>query len=248
MAANNPTFQACFDTLLKTVQIPTKECLPLLFSRGLGVAMVALSPASKAPQIVNLVRSKSAEGILVQMFVLEVAVFSISWAYQAGMNLAFAEYGEAVILNWMTVIIVILVLKYSPGGLKTLHLLLMVAYFIVLGAMLSGLVPLVMLRLAFTWSVLFNIGGRVPQILTNWRNGTTGQLSLVMFVLNLGGSAVRVLTSFVQIVTSPQWSTDLLFVFGNYVLSAALNGVLTLQILYYSYYLKTASGNNKKAE
>jgi len=221
--------------------MPSKECLPVLVSKLLGLAIVVTSPASKLPQIMNLVKSKSAEGIVVQMFACEVMVFSISWSYMAGQSMAFSEYGEAVIMNFLTCIIVVLVLTYAPGGIRALHIVMMVMYVILLVAMLSGLVPLFMLRLAFTGSILFNISGRVPQMLQNWRAGSTGQLSLVMFILNLGGTGVRVLTSLVQVLSAGVWDTDLLFVLFNNVLSAGMNGIIVLQILYYTYYLpKTA--------
>lgn len=234
-----PTYAVCLERLQATHQMPSAECLPILISKLLGLAIVVTSPASKLPQIFNLVKSKSAEGIVVSMFICEVIVFSISWAYMAGQGMAFVEYGEAVIMNFLTCIIVTLVLAYSPGGVTLMHVLMMSAYAILLVAMLSGFVPLFMLRIALTGSVIFNISGRVPQILQNWRKSSTGQLSLIMFILNLGGTGVRVLTVLVQVLQASSWDKDLLFVLFNNVLSAGLNGIIVLQILYYTYYLKT---------
>ena len=69
-----PSYEACLAKLLSTYNVPSKECLPVLISKLLGLTIVVTSPASKLPQIMNLVKSKSAEGIVVQMFACEVMV------------------------------------------------------------------------------------------------------------------------------------------------------------------------------
>eukprot|EP00931_Biecheleriopsis_adriatica_P105106 TRINITY_DN79695_c0_g1_i1.p1 TRINITY_DN79695_c0_g1~~TRINITY_DN79695_c0_g1_i1.p1 ORF type:complete len:258 (+),score=45.20 TRINITY_DN79695_c0_g1_i1:34-774(+) len=240
-----PTAEACLSDLIKMLQFPSELCLPVLFSYAMGWAIVLGSPLAKVPQILNVVKSKSADGIRIDMFVLEVLVYSISWAYSAGMGMTFREYGEAAILNVMTCILVALLLIYSPSGVTAPHIALAIAYAVLLYLSLTGVMPLAVLRAGFSASVLFNITGRVPQILQNFRSSSTGQLSLVTFLLNAGASGVRVLTSLLQLINAGTLDKDLLFVLGNYVLSAAMNGVIFLQIVYYNYVAKDPATKKK---
>ena len=71
----------------------------------------------------------------------------------------------------------------------------------------------------------FGLSARIPQIITNWRQGHTGQLSLVSWSFSLAGSAVRIFTTLREVPDKL-----ILFMFMSGFLC---NLTLVLQILYY---------------
>ena len=64
---------------------------------------------------------------------------------------------------------------------------------------------------------------RVPQIITNWKQGHTGQLSFITWLFTLCGSAARIFTT-LQEVNDP-------FIAGSYIISTSCNALLVFQIL-----------------
>ena len=71
----------------------------------------------------------------------------------------------------------------------------------------------------------FGLSARIPQIITNWRQGHTGQLSLVSWSFSLAGSTVRIFTTLMEVPDKL-----ILFMFMSGFLC---NLTLVLQILYY---------------
>lgn len=69
------------------------------------------------------------------------------------------------------------------------------------------------------------ICSRVPQIMTNFRNGSTGQLAFISFMLSFLGCVARLGTVLVE--------TDDIYFQAQFFLSTALNGVIVFQFLLY---------------
>mmetsp|Transcript_14109 Transcript_14109/g.40092 ORF Transcript_14109/g.40092 Transcript_14109/m.40092 type:complete len:106 (-) Transcript_14109:3-320(-) len=65
--------------------------------------------------------------------------------------------------------------------------------------------------------------GRIPQIVMNWKNGDTGELSLTTCVLNFAGNLVRIFTTLVM-------TQDLIILVG-FGLNLIVNTTLMLQCL-----------------
>ena len=77
------------------------------------------------------------------------------------------------------------------------------------------------------------------QVLTNYRNGSTGQLSAITLTLLFGGALARIFTSVQE--------TGDITVIATYVVSFVVNGMLVGQIIYYwnSPPLATHTSSNK---
>lgn len=71
-----------------------------------------------------------------------------------------------------------------------------------------------------TLSAIF---ARVPQMITNYKQGHTGQLSFITWFCTLAGSAARIFTT-LQEVNDPM-------IAASYIISTACNAVLVFQIL-----------------
>lgn len=82
---------------------------------------------------------------------------------------------------------------------------------------MQSIVPLI--------STAFGLSARIPQIITNFKQGHTGQLSLASWSFSLVGSAVRIFTTLMEVPDKL-----ILFMFGSGFLC---NLTLVLQILYY---------------
>lgn len=55
--------ETCYKNLLLDINLESTECLKLAISKGLGIGIIAASTIVKVPQIIKLLKSRSAEGI-----------------------------------------------------------------------------------------------------------------------------------------------------------------------------------------
>ena len=84
---------------------------------------------------------------------------------------------------------------------------------------------------------MFHTGHTVPQILTNFRNGHTGQLALVTWVLNFLGALARVFTTLQEV--------DDVLVLAGFVAGASLSFIIIVQIFLY-WGVKPAAAKSKQ--
>ena len=80
--------QHCFDVLVWDANLLDPPCLRL----GLGI--VVFGSIIKFPQIYKIVSSRSAQGISLAMYILEVVAYTISLAYAIRLRIPFSTYGE----------------------------------------------------------------------------------------------------------------------------------------------------------
>ena len=91
--------------------------------------------------------------------------------------------------------------------------------------MFSGLVP------EWAWEYLvgsinvLNLASRLPQVYSNFKNGSTGTLSFLTWFLNFVGSAARIFTVMKE---TQDFAMTMI-----YVQSTTVNGILVSQILWY---------------
>lgn len=86
-------------TSLKHGKLPPQPILTALISRVLGLGIVAGSTMVKLPQVLAVVRAKSAEGLSPLSFELETLGLAIAATYGILHNLAFSAYGESIVSN-----------------------------------------------------------------------------------------------------------------------------------------------------
>ena len=84
----------CYTVLLVDSDVWHGGCVRLAVSKGLGVGIIVFGSIIKVPQIMNIVRARSAQGISLAMYVLEVLAYTISLAYAVRGRLPFSTYGE----------------------------------------------------------------------------------------------------------------------------------------------------------
>lgn len=204
--------------------VPPVEALKLLVSKLLGFAILAGACITKLPQILNVVRSKSAEGLSALSFELEALVLIIHTSYGALSGLPFSSYGEAGILCCQSLLLLCLVYYYSAASRFRATAVLGLLSALV-AAVILGQVSMQHVQLAFDFNNVLNMGARLPQIYKNFRAQATGQLSLTTSAINTLGAVIRIFTSLTDKAGAAMVRT--------YVLSLIMNSTLLAQILYF---------------
>lgn len=166
----------CYKSLLLDVDLENTECLKLAVSKGLGIGIVGASSVVKVPQIIKLVKSRSASGVSFLSYLLETGSYLISLAYNFRNAFPFSTYGETALVLGQNVIITVLVLNYS--GRVSLAALVIAALAISFVTLFDQKV-LSMQQLSYlqAGAGVMSVASKVPQILAIWQQGGTGQLS-----------------------------------------------------------------------
>lgn len=178
-AAESLLGPACHSKLLSDLDFSAanKECVRLAVSKALGLGVVSASAVVKIPQLLKLLSSRSARGVSFLSYALETASFVIALAYNVRRGFPFSTFGETAFIAVQDVAIAALILVFSGrGALAGAFVgMLGVAGYALFGE--SGLVDMNMLSWLQAGAGLLAVTSKVPQILTIWSEGGTGQLS-----------------------------------------------------------------------
>ncbi|XP_072704806.1 mannose-P-dolichol utilization defect 1 protein [Ciconia boyciana] len=215
--------ERCFDELFLRLHLLHVPCLKILLSKVLGYAIVAGSVMVKLPQVLKVAGARSGAGLSLPAVLLELLALGGSGAYRWARAFPFSAWGEALFLLLQTLTIAFLIQHF--GGRTGRGLLLVAGYAALLGALLSPRTPLALTTLLQAANLPIIILSRLLQALANYRQGHTGQLSGVSTALLLGGALARIFTSL-------QETGDALLAL-TFAASAACNGLLLAQLLYY---------------
>lgn len=215
---------ACFEDLVVNLNFSNIPCVKMAVSKGLGLGIVIGSSLVKLPQVLKIAKSGSGEGISVVGVLLELVAISFSGTYSFTQGFPFSSYGESVFLAIQTTMIGVLVIAFSRGRLQALLFAALYA-----GSVWALLTPTVVPSSVLWYGQAANIPmillGKFIQIVTNFRNGHTGQLSsITCFLLALGAIA--------RIFTSVQETGDQIVIM-TYVCSSVVNCIIALQVMLY---------------
>ncbi|KAL3514449.1 hypothetical protein ACH5RR_027166 [Cinchona calisaya] len=205
-------------------QIPEKDCLLPLISKILGYCIVAASTTVKLPQILKILKHQSIRGLSVVAFELEVIGYTIALAYCVHKGLPFSAYGELAFLLVQAIILVAIIYYFSqPVGTKIWIRALI--YCGIAPTILAGRIDPILFEALYASQHAIFFFARVPQIIENFKNGSTGELSFLTSLMNFGGSMVRVFTSL-------QEKAPMSVVLGSAV-GVVTNGTILSQIIIY---------------
>ncbi|CAG5179372.1 uncharacterized protein ALTATR162_LOCUS9197 [Alternaria atra] len=215
---------ACYKTLIYNVDLTATECVKLAISKGLGIGIIGASSIVKIPQLLKLLNSQSAEGLSFLSYLLESSSYLISLAYNVRHGFPFSTYGETALILVQNIAIASLVLKYSGRGVGVAG---WVGGLAVAGAALFNdqWIDTEKLSLLQATAGVLGVASKVPQILTVWSEGGTGQLSAFAVVNYLLGSLSRIFTTLQEV-------DDPLILYG-FIAGFVLNAILFLQVVYY---------------
>lgn len=216
---------------------PHPECVSLAISKALGIGIITAASVVKVPQIIKLVKSQSSEGLSFSSYLLETASFVISLAYNIRNGNPFSTYGETSLIAVQDVLISVLILIYSnrtPQAGAFLAAVGSAVYALIVSDTLVSSAQMTSLQAG---SGVLSIASKLPQILTVYSQGGTGQLSAFAVFNYLFGSLTRIYTTLQEV-------DDKLILYG-FVAGFFLNAVLALQMLYY-WNSPTTAGHGKE--
>ena len=232
--------EPCHSALLLDLDVASHpECASLAVSKALGIAIITAASVVKVPQIIKLVRSKSAEGLSFSSYVLETASFLITLAYNVRQGNPFSTYGEVCFILVQDVLISVLILAYS-GKLPQAG-----AFLAAVGSSLYALLGSDTLVNASQMTQFqagagaLGVASKVPQILAVYNQGGTGQLSAFAVFNYLAGSLSRIFTTLQEV-------DDKLILYG-FVAGFVLNAILASQMVYY-WNSPTTAGHGKEVD
>jgi mannose-P-dolichol utilization defect protein 1 len=213
----------CFNEF-KRLNFFYQDCISITISKILGYGIILGALLVKIPQVFNIMKAKSADGLLLSMFYLEILMYMISGSYNKHLGSPFSTYGENFALLAQNIIIVFFAWKYSDHTSTSSKLLLsvgMTSMFLYL--IWDNELP------EYLWTSLMNlqfvmiIMSRVPQIKQNFETKSTGHLSIITFVMNAVGNMARLFTLMKETTDSMSMTTA--------IISFVLNMTLVVQIL-----------------
>ncbi|KAF5233390.1 hypothetical protein FAUST_8200 [Fusarium austroamericanum] len=216
--------ETCYKSLLLDVNIEDVDCIKLGVSKALGIGIIAASAVVKVPQIKKLLSSKSAEGVSFLSYALETASYLISLAYNIRNGFPFSTFGETALIVGQNVIISVLVLNYSDrASLAAVFVAGLAAAAATFFA--ENIVDAQTLGHLQAGAGVLSVASKIPQILTIFQQGTTGQLSAFAVFNYLAGSLSRIFTTLQEV-------DDKLILYG-FISGFALNAILALQMIFY---------------
>ncbi|XP_071276202.1 mannose-P-dolichol utilization defect 1 protein [Agelaius tricolor] len=211
----------CFDRFFLRFQLLDVPCLKILLSKVLGYGIVAGSVLVKVPQLLKVWGSRSGGGLSLPSVLLELLALGGSVGYGCARGFPFSAWGESLFLLLQSLTLLFLILHF--GGRTGRGLALVAVFGAFLGVLVSPLTPLSFITALQALNLPIIILSRLLQIVTNARQGHTGQLSGVSTGLLFGGALARIFTSLTE-------TGDLLLA-STFAASAACNGVLLAQVL-----------------
>jgi mannose-P-dolichol utilization defect 1 len=229
----------CHDALLLDLDITTHpECLKLAVSKTLGIGIVSTAAVVKVPQILKVVQNQSAAGLSFSSYALETASFLITLAYNVRNGWPFSTYGETALILAQDVIISVLVLHFTKkDGIAAAFVAgVAAAVYVLLGS--DSLVDAPAMNYLQAGAGVLSVASKVPQIVTVYREGGTGQLSAFAVFNYLAGSLSRIFTTLQEV-------DDSLILYG-FIAGFVLNAVLAGQMVYYWNAKGTTAGHGQE--
>jgi mannose-P-dolichol utilization defect protein 1 len=233
----------CYKTLLLDIDIEATECIKLAISKGLGIGIIAASSIVKVPQMIKLIKSKSASGISFLSYLLETSAYLISLAYNVRQGFPFSTYGETGLILVQNVVIAVLVLNYS-GRPTTGAVFVAALATSALTLFGKNFVDMNTLSYFQAGAGFLGIASKLPQIMAVWQEGGTGQLSAFAVSLSIQDTLLEgyllnhtqvfnyLVGSLSRIFTTLQEVDDKLILYG-FIAGFVLNAILALQMVYY---------------
>ncbi|KAI7874342.1 uncharacterized protein EV154DRAFT_430364 [Mucor mucedo] len=213
--------QTCYVSLFEDWAFNDVSCLKLAISKCLGLGIVVGGSIVKIPQIVTIVRHRSAKGLSITSFLLETVAYQIVLIYNTRLYHPFSTYGEVLFMTLQNIIICLLIAHYH---LQSKHTLAILALFSALFLLLWS-VPSWCMALLYAAQIPIGLASKIPQIRTNYYNASTGQLSVFACLNYFIGTTARAFTTFTEL-------DDNIMLIGN-LLASFLNAVLCFQLYIY---------------
>ena len=162
---------------------------------ALGYSCIIGSVFRCVPQIHRIVTRRSVEGISFFAILTEFLIYSINLAYNVHYKYPFNTYGDLAV-SWFVLIFVLLLMqcfrKFDKWRVASVSAMSAIWCFVLFS---DSLPEKILSYLQAASSVGLAFGSRIPQIWLNFQQGSTGELSIIMFIANALGCLIRAFTT-----------------------------------------------------
>jgi mannose-P-dolichol utilization defect protein 1 len=215
--------EKCYVELVENLNVKNVDCIKYAFSKVLGLGMVCGGAILKVPQIIKILLSKSTRGISVTSYFLEMLALLINISYNIRFQYPFTTWGEFPFIAVQCFIVLFLIYFFRKSRKNLIFFL--SPLLILLVIFNPKIISNSLLQILQTSTIGITIASRLPQIITNYKHRSTGELSALTVFFQCAGSLARVFTTIQEV-------DDYVVMAGN-LIASTLNTVLFFQVLYY---------------
>lgn len=166
----------CYRVLILEVNAEP-ECMKQALSKVLGLGIIAMSAVVKLPQLVKILEAQSGAGLSFSALALETVSFVVTAAYNFRSGNPITTYGEAGLIGAQNMAIGTSMLAFdSHPAYAGMWIGTISALAVLLSREQSG-VSFDLVQTAMAGASALGVLSKVPQIWTNYQQGSTGQLS-----------------------------------------------------------------------
>ena len=103
----------CYHEIFTELNVTNVDCLTMIASKGLGYAILAGSLLLRVPQILNILKAKSVDGLSFASEVLMIMSIFSALSYGYSKQFPISAYGDSYALFAQTAVVLLLVLLYQ---------------------------------------------------------------------------------------------------------------------------------------
>lgn len=189
----------CMDLLKKGLLF--QDCFQIYISKILGLSIVIFSSILKVPQIRNITKDQSVEGLTALSIYCELIVCYFASLYAIHIGIPFSTYGENVLIFVQCFIILLLFWKYSlPCNCaftkigRVLFILFLIGFAYLCNFEDGALIPETLWTFVGSSSMPLLSVGRFSMIYYCYAKKSTGTISSFNFIMNFLGNITRLFT------------------------------------------------------
>ena len=231
--------EECFAKLEADVSsfINDSDCVKFSISKLIGYVIILGAVIVKVPQIIKILANCSTKGINSYSYYVETTQYMQIAAYAMHLNLQFSVYGENLFLVAQNIAIVLLMWHFDHSIAFFEKLIFSAFYGAYATALFGGYLPEHAWAFVSSSSLMMSFAARIPQIIQNYKDQSTGHLAFITFFMMFAGSIARAATVLFE--------SDDVMLRAQYALGLLLNFLIIVQ---FGLYWNNKEGEKAKTE
>ncbi|XP_043289889.1 solute carrier family 66 member 3 [Venturia canescens] len=193
-------------------------------ANALSIITIASCFILKVPQIINLIKLKTAVGISMLSLLLELTSYTVMTSYNYTNGYSILSYMEYPVILAQEFVLIYFVLKYL-NQLNTRSLTAAIFYFILSACLVFQVIPKMILTFMASICTPISASSKVIQLLAILRAKNADSVSPLTWLISAFTNLTRVFTIWMD-------SADLLLL-GNFIISVTLSSSIMFTALYY---------------
>ena len=200
----------------------TPQCVQWLISKTLSLFIITGACLLKVPQINNLITAQTSNGLSLEAQYFDLYSYSASASYNMLIKAPITTYFENIIILVQVLVIIALVWKYNntPYQQRLMVFVSMIGFILVVNLLPQQLWSILIITSSFS-----TMSSRVTQIVTNYKHGNTGVLSIITVFMQVFGTMIRVFTTLTEVGD--------VAILITFIMTFMLNSIVFIQIIYY---------------